>query len=534
MSEGKRRGPSLLSGVLVLSVASLSVKIIGLLFKIPLSHLLGDEGMGYFNSAYTIYGWLYVIATAGLPIALSILISDASERGDEDRVHRIFRSAMLTLFFVGALGSLVMLVFSGTLARLIGSEGSRAAIFAIAPTLLFVSLSGGIRGYFQGRRQMLPTAISQLLEAVGKLAFGMFFGSYAAKRGESVDIIAAYAILGVTVATLLASVYLWVLMCFEGRIAPQMRCVASRSNERGSELGALLRIALPITVSASVASLTNLIDLTFLMNLLPKAGYSVKEATALFGNYSTLVVPVSHIPAILISPIASSLVPYLSAELAKGNRRRAADLSSAALRFASIITLPAMAIFALFGEKILSLVFDPTSAGIAAPILAALSPSIFFFGVSSVTGAILEANGKCTLTLRSMSVGAAVKLIVGFLLIARPGFGIYGAVIGSVACYATASVLNLMEIRRVIGALPSIFDFFAKPFLAVALSALLSVLFLKWMRPHLFGAPLTLALLSFIGCTYLVLLHLFRAILPEDLAHLPFISKLRSPKPTKD
>lgn len=533
MSYRKGKGPSLLFGVLVLSAAGLSVKIIGLLFKIPLSHLLGDEGMGYFNSAYTIYGWLYVIATAGLPLALSILISDADERGDERRVRSILRVAMLTLFFVGAIGTLGMLLFSGALSRSIGSEGSRAAIFAIAPTLLFVSISGGIRGYFQGRRQMLPTAISQLLEASGKLVLGMLFGTYAARRGADVTVVAAYAVLGVTLGTLIGTVYLALLAILDLKSSRRMPQGAGGKSE-GGELRALLKIAFPITLSASVAGLTNLIDLTFIMNLLPKAGYSIKEATALFGNYSTLVVPVSHVPAILISPITSSLVPYLSAELARGNRQSAAELSSTALRFVSILTLPAMTLLALFGERILSLVFDPSSAAVAAPILAALAPSIFFFGLCNVTNAILEANGRCGATLRSMSVGAAVKVGVGFLLIGNPVFGIYGAVIGSVACYACASVMNMLEIRQELGQLPSVLDFFAKPFIAAAASALLSVLFAAWLAGRFAGIWQTLAILTFSAASYLVLLPLFRAILPKDLAHLPFFSKRVAHKLSKD
>jgi stage V sporulation protein B len=243
---------------------------------------------------------------------------------------------------------------------------------------------------------------------------------------------------------------------------------------------------------------------------------------------------VSHIPGILVSPIASSLVPYLSAELAKGNRSRAAELSGTAMRFVSIITLPAMTILGLFGEQILSLVFDPTSAKVAAPILTALSPSIFFFGLSSITSAILEANGRCTATLRSMSIGAAVKLILGFFLIGNPRFGIYGAVLGSVASYATASVLNLIEIRKALGQLPAAFDFFARPFAAACISAFLSVLLHRWIGERLFGPALTLTLLSFAGMSYLVLLPLFRAILPDDLAHLPFISKKHALKLSKD
>lgn len=529
MSGRIKKGESLLWGVFVLSLASLSVKIIGLCFKIPLSHLLGDEGMGYFNSAYTIYGWLYVIATAGLPLALSILVSGASEKGDEHRVRATLRVAMTVLFSVGFVGSLFMLLLSGGLARIIGSRGSRAAIFAIAPTLLFVSVSGGIRGYFQGRRQMLPTALSQLIEAAGKLFLGILFCRVAVDRGASVQITAAYSILGVTVGTLLGTLYLIILLFIDLRKRRRIMRPSFAYAKRG-ELGELLSIALPITLSASVSGLTNLIDLTFIMNLLPRAGYGIREATAIFGNYSTLVVPISHAPLVLISPVTSSLVPYLTAELARQDLRKAGELSSSALRFVSILTLPAMTLLSLFGEPILSIVFDPTSSAVAAPILAAISPSIFFFGLCSVTNAILEASGRCTATLRSMSIGAAVKIAIGFLLIGNPRFGIYGAVLGSVGGYATSATLNLLEIKRRLGCLPSMTDFFAKPFAAASVSAFLSVLAAGAMKERGIGSMETVVILTLALFSYVVLLPLFRAISKADLVHLPLFSKWLAPK----
>ena len=426
-----------------------------------------------------------------------------------------------------------MLLFSRQLANAIGSGDSRMAVFAIAPTLLFVSLSGGIRGYFQGRRNMLPTALSQLFEALGKLVLGVFFGIYAARRGEPTPIIAAYAILGVTIGAFMGTFYLAIAACLENRHSVRAH-TRTRRHENRSALKDLFKIAFPITLSASVSSLSSLIDLTLILNLLPQAGYSVKEATALFGNYSTLVVPVAHAPTIFISPIAASLVPYLTAELARGKSESASELSGGALRFVSILTLPATVIFMLFGNRLLSLVFEKSSAEIASPMLAALAPSIFFFGLCSVTNAILEASGKASHALRSTAIGAVVKTAVGILAIGNPKVGIYGAIIGSVACYATTASLNMVEVKKILGRLPSALDFFGRSFAAASFSGFASFLLLRFLSPWGGGVFMTFAVLGFFAASYFVLLYAFRAILSQDLAHLPFASKLLFQKKGKD
>lgn len=525
MLRKEKKRPSLLGGVLLLTVANLGVKVIGLVFKIPLSHLLGDEGMGYFNAAYTIYSWLYIISTAGLPVAVSIMISGAAEREDQKTVDRVFRVAMTAFLLIGFVGCLLMTLLSAPLSDLIGNRGSRDAIVAVAPTLLFISIVGGLRGYFQGCKQMLPTAVSQLIEAAGKLVLGILFGRYAASRGEPLQVVAAYAILGVTIGTAIGALYLGILGILDRIRSRTVRSVIPEQREGGT-LAALMKIAIPITVSSAVMSLTNLIDLGFIMNRLTGAGYSEAEAAALFGNYTTLVVPMSHLPTVLIYPIASSIVPYLSSELAKSRREGAVSLSEAALRFVSMITLPAAAGLALFGRQILSLFFRSESARIAAPALAVLAPGIFFLGIVTVTNAILEANGRAGATVRSMTLGAVVKTALAYLLIGNPSFGIYGAAIGTVCCYAVTAIINLIEMRRVVGRLPSFQAFFAKPLAATGATMLVAVGVCKLTEMYLPPSLHTLLLLALTAALYIVFLILFRVFEATDLSRLPFCEKI--------
>ena len=180
----ERVSSSFVGGVLILGAGNLLVKVIGLVFKIPLSRLLGDEGMGYFNTGYTVYSWLFLIGCTGFPVAVSILVSEATEREGNDRSsRRILSVSLLFLFILGLAGCLSLLFFSDAIASRIGNPGSAAAISSIAPAVLFCSLSGAVRGYFQGKKRMGPTAVSQLIEAGMKLTLGILFARRAFALG---------------------------------------------------------------------------------------------------------------------------------------------------------------------------------------------------------------------------------------------------------------------------------------------------------------------------------------------------------------
>mgnify|MGYP002752950156 CR=1 FL=1 len=180
------------SGVLILTISNLIVKAIGLMFKIPMNHIVGDEGMGYYNEAYTIYTFLYMISTAGLPTAISIMVADSRAAGKVRQVKRIFRVSLGLFFAIGIVGMLVMLLGAGPLSTMIGAENTKYCIMAIAPTLFFICISSALRGYFQGYQSMFPTAVSQLIEAVCKLGVGITLALYAIRMDLPIYIAAAY------------------------------------------------------------------------------------------------------------------------------------------------------------------------------------------------------------------------------------------------------------------------------------------------------------------------------------------------------
>ena len=516
-----RASHSFLGGVLILGAGSLLVKVIGLFFKIPLSRLLGDEGMGYFNTGYTVYSWLFLVGCTGFPVAVSILVSEASEEDDcQKKTRRILSLSLLFLFALGLVGCLFLLLFPHVIAARIGNPGSAAAISSIAPAVLFCSLSGGIRGYFQGKKRMEPTAVSQLIEASLKLLLGIVFARRALSIGYDLPTAAASAIRGVTLGTVASTVFLLIELLAE----PKEPLRKYKGKERGSVRSLsrrILSIALPITFSATVMSVTGLIDLVFVMKRLVHAGYGLSAATAAFGNYTTLAVPFFNLPGILISPIATGIVPYLSSDLARGDVKKAEERCRTAIRFAVVLSVPAALALGLFGKRFLSLFFLRSSAVIAAPTLAALSPGIVFLALVTVTSAVLQARGRAGVTVFSMLLGAVVKTVVGYYLIGLPSVGIYGAAIGTVLCYGVAAFVNLFCLcvffRQPIDA-GALF----RPIVPALLSFALGYLALFFL-PVREGVFATVLLLATAGALYFPLSFLFGSLTPEDVGMIPFL-----------
>ena len=297
---------SLTSGVLILLLSNLIVKIVGVMFKIPLVSIMGDEGMGYFNSAYTVYTLFYTVSSAGLPVALSILISRCESEGRQRDKARVYHVALVLFAVIGGVFALIMSTCSGVLSKAIGNTGAEPSILAISPVMLFVCITSAVRGYFQGHQNMIPTAVSQLVEALGKLAFGICFALFAVKKGCSYPLVAAYSILGITVSEVISMLC---ILLFPKR----MKWSVSDKSEfksRRSIAGDIVKIAFPITMSSAVVSLSGLLDLSLVMNRLTDIGYTEAEANALFGNYTGLVQPLFNLPTSLITPIALGIVPY--------------------------------------------------------------------------------------------------------------------------------------------------------------------------------------------------------------------------------
>lgn len=439
----KRKKSTFLSGVLVLTISGLFVKIAGLMFKIPMNYIVGDTGMGYYNSAYSVYTMFYMLSTAGLPVAISVMVSEKRSCGNIKAAKLVYRLALAVFFVIGLAACLVMLIFPDLLARVIRSDNSAPSIAVAAPAMFFICISSALRGYFQGCGNMVPVALSQFIEAVGKLLFGVAAASFAVRQGYAVHIVAAYGVAGLTIGSLLGAVYLLFAKFFR-RDRDLYTDSVHLSDERCGARDILKRflvISFPITVSASVMSLTNMIDTALIQRILQNSGMSEEIAASLYGNYTSLAVPMFNLPPVLVYPIAYALVPSVAAAFASGNRASANEKIESSIKYAVMIALPCALGLGSMADPILCLFYKAESAHMASPLLTYLAPSSFFVCILAVTNATLQACGKERCPVVSMFAGAAVKCASSIILLRR--FGIAGAPISTFICYVTVTALNL-------------------------------------------------------------------------------------------
>ncbi len=514
------------SGVLLLTLSTLLVKVVGLVYKIPMLSYLGAVGMGYFHSAYELYALFCVIATAGLPVALSVLISSAIASGEGERVGAIYRASMAIFVLVGLVGSGLMVLLAPMFCRLIKSENAYASILAISPTVFFVCVASALRGYFQGYQKMLQTAVSQLLEAIGKLVFGLLFARWALQRGMETPMVAAAAGVGLTAGTLLSLLYL---------LLEKLRFRESESVEKTVERPTfsekyrviwknLGKLAIPMTVGASAVSLTKLIDMTMILRRLQSIGYSETAANAAFGSYTTLALSVFALLPTLVNSVALPLVPMLSAAIASGDREKQRQMIQSSYQLTSLFAVPASLGVAAFARPILLLLFgnEPETVEVAAPLLSMLGVSVFLSCMITATNSVLHAYRSVNRPILSMLAGSAVKVLSAYFLIGNPKIGLYGAPISTFLCNLTVVGLNVWFALRVSGATKVSMSVFLRPFVAalpsVAVSySLYTVAILRFGEKGIF----TLVAILLTCLLYLFLSCRLRALEREDILALP-------------
>lgn len=531
MAESKsiRIGKTFFSGVLLLTLSTVAVKVIGLLYKIPMLAYLGAEGMGYFNSAYEIYALFCVIATAGLPVALSVLISSALAKGEEGSVERIYRTALWIFLGIGLLGSGVMLLLSGHFAKWIRSESAYSSMLAIAPTVFFICIASALRGYFQGYQRMLPTALSQLLEAIGKLIFGLLLARYALEKGYPTPTVAAFAGVGLTLGTVLSTLYLlWEKHRFTEKrrrhgIASAQSTKRETYTEKASILLSLARLSIPMTLGASLVSLTKLVDMTMILRRLQTIGYTEALANEAYGSYTTLALSVYGLLPSLINAVALPLVPMLSSAIAAGDVARQRQMVVLSYRVTAFFAIPSAIGLAVYSAPLLTLLFPHEQAAVAtaAPLLASLGVAVFLSCMITATNSVLHAYRRVGRPILSMLLGTVLKLLSAYLLIGIPSIALAGAPISTVLCNVAVLLCNF-AFSATLCRIPSPTLLFGRLLLAGGVSVGISFGAYFLLRSRMGeSAWLTLFAIGLTALCYLLLSCLLGALTREDVLSLP-------------
>lgn len=445
--RSEKKGQNFLHGAAIYTVGIVIVKILGAFYKIPLGNILDDEGFGYFDAAYKLFNVFLTVSTAGIPVAVSRLISEASEIGREQQTRKVFRVSFWLFVVLGSLGTLIMLAFPDALAMWLGHIRVTQSLFVMAPSVLLVCVTAAYRGYAQGHADMIPTTVSQVVETAVKVAVGLLTAGALHRQGKSVEICAAGAILGTTVSSLAAMVYMQIKVHRKYRMNPPVTEKSDKPDSGKKILLDILRIGIPVTISTSVMSLIQLADSKITLNQLQLAsGYTDTAAAVLYGVYGKAMT-VYNVPSAFVVPFVSSIVPAIAAARMRRDKLGACDTAEKAMRMCTLLCLPMAVGIAVLAVPCMKVLY-PQAANQGGVLLCELGIVCYFMTMSLMTNAILPANGNERLPLVAILLGGVVKIVVTHVLVGNPAINIYGAPIGTLCCYLVMLTVNLIFIAK--------------------------------------------------------------------------------------
>ena len=554
MENGKVKKQNFLTGAAILSLSTIVVKVIGMLYKLPLNQIIDSQGFAYFNKAYAIYTVLLVISTTGLPVAMSRMVSEAHARGNGKQMQRIFRTALYAYLGIGFLGTGIMMLFPRWLATdVMSMPNAWYSIFALGPAVLCICIASACRGFFQGQGDMTPTAISQIIEALGKLLLGLGFAWIVKKYTGDLALSSGASIAGISIGTAFSALY--VIVRYR-RNRSHVASLGGTALSYGKTAKLLLAIAVPITLGAAGLQLINLIDeIMVTRRLLEAAEATPQGAASWMGQMLTLAhenmseggvivawkdvmqtavenqsgvyalcQTIFNVPTAFFPGITAAIIPAITAHLTCGDRKNVKLVQDSSLRLTGLIAMPCAVGLLVLAEPIMALLgsYGDSRVQMAAALLALLAPTVLINGITTVTTAIMQAHNRPWLPMINMLIGGIVKVIVNYILVGNPAIGILGAPIGTLSCFFVYMVLNIFTMRRIMEQPPKLLPKIWKSGLAAI--AMGVVAYFGYSLLSRIVASVAVACLGAIAAAavvYLLLVILLKAITYEDCLLLP-------------
>ncbi len=526
MSE---KSSSFLKGAFILSLAGIIAKIMGFGYRIILSRILGDEGIGLYQMAYPIYTTLLVVSRSGIPIALAKLISDRIARDQRKAAFKIFIVGRKLSIFVGLFFSILMAVMAKPLVNILNWD-PRAfyAVIALSPAIFFVSIMATYRGFFQGLQNMVPTAYSQVLEQLVRMITMIGLVYYLIRYGLG------YAAGGATFGAVTGSIagLLLLLKIYSNKKTEIFTFIKSGSIETIKTFKIVKDIAylgIPITLGALVQPLMNLVDAAIVPNRLQIAGFSIEAASQLYGRLAGMAMVLVNFPTIITVALAASLVPAISEAFAQDKNQLIKRRTETALRLTILIGLPSAAGLFILAEPLTSVIFNNAQAAVPLRIVAW---GVFFIAIQQSTSGIIQGIGKTKIPARNLFIGAIVNAFINYYLTALPAFGIKGASIGTVTGFAVAAILNLISLKYYTDFRIKVKQFIIKPIITVSLMITFTHFGFNIINNYLTNLGLstayalsTFAIVFLAVIVYLVLLILFKEIKYNDFKMIPYVGE---------
>ncbi len=432
-------------GTIILLVGGLFCKLIGAFYRIPLSNILGPEGIGLYQLIFPIYSLFLIFISGGIPVALSKLVAECRANSEYKRAKNFLKYAFFILLISSSTVSIIFLIFNNQIANLQGNQSASIGYFGVALAIIFASVLTCFRGYFQGYQNMIPTALSQIIEQILKLIIGLVLSSVLISYGPSYGVLGA--LLGVAISEVFAFFYIFITYLKNKK---KNRKEFDKENINFKrDFFILLKLSFPITLNSMILPFILAIDSFLIVNLLIKNGLTSSMSTQMFGVYSGMVNSLINFPTIVSLALATNLIPALSYDKEKGEKT---NYLNSIFKFNFFISLPCILIYFFFSNQIMSLLYPSTTSGelltLGSSLLKITSINIFYISMLQITTAILQAKNKSLTALVNLTLGGVVKIFLTYIFVSS-SLGIYGAALGSIFCFSIASGLNLIAIKNI-------------------------------------------------------------------------------------
>ena len=448
---------SLLKGSLILGIAGITARFLGLFFRWPLIMLIGDEGVGYYQMSYPLYMFFVAIAS-GVPVAISKMISERKIRGDIKGIFEIVKESTFLMMFLGTGVSLFLFVFAKPIISFLHwDDKAYYSLVGISFAPFIISIMTIYRGFFQGLQNMTPSGISQILEQIGRVVIGVGLAYILLPKG--IEYAAGGAAFGAAAGGIIGAVYLYKNYKNVKKVMWNKKIQVNKDI-----LTEILKIALPISIGATVGTIMSLIDSVLVPRKLLEAGLNSEQATILYAQLTGKANVIANIPLTLSMALGTSLIPIIAESYITRNKRELNEKIQLSLKLSLIIAFPcALGIYFLSGP-IMKLIFPGMSEG--AIILKYVSLTIPFIILTQTTTSIMQGVGHYIRPIINLFIGCLIKIVLTYLLVSIKEINIYGAIIGSISAYLVSTILNIASLKKKIKISININKIFIKPFIA--------------------------------------------------------------------
>ena len=505
----------------ILATAGLSARLLGFLYRIPMQNILGDDGTGVYSQAYNLYMLFFVISSAGMPAAISKMVSERVAHKQYNNAYKVLKTAMVVAGIIGFIGMVAMYVWADIWADLLASQHIAMSLRALAPAVFITAVMSVFRGYFQGLGNSIPTAVSQVIEQMLNALFSVFLVWLLIDDGIS------YAAAGGTAASSIGALAGFIFMWFVyhlNRSPQKWRIKKYKSIELPEPtlniIKEMVTTAFPIVAGIAVFSITNLIDMRMVTHILQDTGFSYEEALRMLGQLSGKFVVLTTLPVSVATAISIAIIPSIAESQALNEKALTKSKVNSALRFAMLICIPAAVGLSVMADQVLMFLFpDNPDGGI---LLQVGGISIIFLAISQVSTGILQGMNAFRVPILSAVVGGAIKIFFNQLLISQVHLNIVGAVIATVFCYGVAAFINLSFVQLKTQVKIDILSVFGKPVLASMVMGL--VCYVVFYTFYLFYPSNTIALgLAIISSllTYFGVMVFLRGITKTEMRMIP-------------